>query len=140
MKVAAPVKKTEINGRGDSLRRPRNTVYPLKLALTSPTSGGRSVGIVCWWTKAPEFYIKFHDSTLDGISVTPTAEILHDSHIDDIDDTMGHYREANSCLASQETCCLSWNTKVHYHVATGHCPESDESTAHPHTLIPYYPF
>jgi hypothetical protein len=45
--------KTEINGRGDSLRS-RDTLYPLKLALTSPTSGGRSVGIVRWRTKAPE--------------------------------------------------------------------------------------
>jgi hypothetical protein len=34
-KVAAPVLKTEINDRRDSLR------HPLKLALTSPTSGGR---------------------------------------------------------------------------------------------------
>jgi hypothetical protein len=28
-------------------------LYPLKLALTSPTSGGRSVGIVRWRTKSP---------------------------------------------------------------------------------------
>jgi hypothetical protein len=27
-------------------------VTPQKLVLTSPTSGGRSVGIVCLWTKA----------------------------------------------------------------------------------------
>jgi hypothetical protein len=45
-KVAAPVLKTEINGRGDPLRWPRDALYPQKLALTSPTSGGRSVGIV----------------------------------------------------------------------------------------------
>jgi hypothetical protein len=44
-------KKTEINGRGDSLRWPRDTLYPLKLALTSPTRGDRSVGIVRWRTK-----------------------------------------------------------------------------------------
>jgi hypothetical protein len=31
-------------GRGDPLRRPRETLYPLMLALTSPTGGGRSVG------------------------------------------------------------------------------------------------
>jgi hypothetical protein len=37
------------------LRWPRDTLYPLKLALTSPTSGGRSVGIVRWRTIAPEF-------------------------------------------------------------------------------------
>jgi hypothetical protein len=54
-KVAAPVQKTEINGRGDPLRWPRDTLYPLKLALTSPTSGGRSVGIVRLGTKAREF-------------------------------------------------------------------------------------
>jgi hypothetical protein len=35
-----------INGWGDALRWPRATLYPQKLALTSPTSGGRSVGIV----------------------------------------------------------------------------------------------
>jgi hypothetical protein len=32
-----------------------NTLYPQKLALTSPTSGGRSVGIVCLRTRATEF-------------------------------------------------------------------------------------
>jgi hypothetical protein len=42
-------------GRGDPLRWPRDTLYPQKLALTSPTSGGRSVGIVCLRTKATEF-------------------------------------------------------------------------------------
>jgi hypothetical protein len=36
------------------LRWPRDTLYPLKLALMSPTRGGRSLGIVRWRTKAPE--------------------------------------------------------------------------------------
>jgi hypothetical protein len=49
----------EINGRGDSLRWPRDTLYPLKLALTSPISGGRSVGIVCWRNKVPKFFYIF---------------------------------------------------------------------------------
>jgi hypothetical protein len=40
-----------INGRGDPLRWSRDTLYPQKLALTSPTSGGRSVGIVRLRTK-----------------------------------------------------------------------------------------
>jgi hypothetical protein len=48
-------RKIKINGRGDPLRWPRNTLYLQKLALTSPTSGGRSVGIVCLRTKATEF-------------------------------------------------------------------------------------
>ena len=30
-------------------------LYPQKLALTSPTGGGRSVGIVRVWTKATKF-------------------------------------------------------------------------------------
>jgi hypothetical protein len=39
---------------GDPLRRPRDTLYPQKLAITSPTSGGRSVGIVRSRAKATE--------------------------------------------------------------------------------------
>jgi hypothetical protein len=39
-------------GRGDPLHWPRDTLYPQKLALTSPTSGGRTVGIVRSRTKA----------------------------------------------------------------------------------------
>jgi hypothetical protein len=42
-------------GRGDPLRWPRDALYPQKLALTSSTSGGRSVGIVRLLTKATEF-------------------------------------------------------------------------------------
>jgi hypothetical protein len=38
-----------------SLRWPRDILYPLKLALTSAESGGRSVDIVRLRTKATEF-------------------------------------------------------------------------------------
>jgi hypothetical protein len=48
------VYKTEINGRGGPLRWPRDTLYPQKFALTSPTSGDRSVGIVRSRSKATE--------------------------------------------------------------------------------------
>jgi hypothetical protein len=58
--IAAPVYKTEINGRGDLLRWPRDTLNPLKLALTSPTSGGGSVGIVRWRTEAQEFVCYYY--------------------------------------------------------------------------------
>jgi hypothetical protein len=37
------------------LRLPRDTVYPQKLALTSPNSGGHTVGIVCLKAKATKF-------------------------------------------------------------------------------------
>jgi hypothetical protein len=49
------VYKIEINSRGDPLRSPRNTLYPEKLALTSPTDSGCLVGIVQLRTKATEF-------------------------------------------------------------------------------------
>jgi hypothetical protein len=42
----------KINGWGDPLRWPHDTLYPQKLALTSLTSGGRSVGIVRLRTKS----------------------------------------------------------------------------------------
>jgi hypothetical protein len=54
----------EKNGSGSGLEKPKygcgvplrgDSLYPQKLALTSPTSGGRSVGIVNSRTKATEF-------------------------------------------------------------------------------------
>jgi hypothetical protein len=45
--------------RGDPLRWPRDTLYPQKLALTSPTIGGRSVGKVRLRTMATEFVLLF---------------------------------------------------------------------------------
>jgi hypothetical protein len=42
-------------GCGDSLRWPRDTLYPQKLALTLPTIGGRSVGIFLLRAKVMEF-------------------------------------------------------------------------------------
>jgi hypothetical protein len=46
-------------GRVDPSRWPRETLYPQKLALTSPTSGGSSVGIVRSRTEATEFSFSF---------------------------------------------------------------------------------
>jgi hypothetical protein len=46
-------------GCKDLPRWPRDTLYPQKLALTSPTSGGRLVGIVRSWTQATEFSFRF---------------------------------------------------------------------------------
>jgi hypothetical protein len=42
-------------GRRDPSLWPRGTLYPQKLAITSPTSGGRSVNIVCSRTQTMEF-------------------------------------------------------------------------------------
>jgi hypothetical protein len=46
-----PGQKNRFNDGGDPLHWPPDTLYPQKLAPTSPTSGGRSVGIVCLRTK-----------------------------------------------------------------------------------------
>jgi hypothetical protein len=56
-KVAAPGLENREYGRGDPFRWPRDTLFPQKLALTSPTSGGSSVGIVRLRTKVTEFFI-----------------------------------------------------------------------------------
>jgi hypothetical protein len=45
--------------RRDPSRWPRSTLYPQKLALTSSTSDGRSVGIVRTRTQATEFSFSF---------------------------------------------------------------------------------
>jgi hypothetical protein len=50
-KVAAPVYKTENTAVGI-----RHALYPQTLAVTSPTSGGRSVGIVRSRTQTMEFF------------------------------------------------------------------------------------
>jgi hypothetical protein len=47
-------------GHGDPLRWSRDTLYPQMLALTMPTGGGCSVGIVRWRTKASKFNLFGH--------------------------------------------------------------------------------
>jgi hypothetical protein len=46
-------------GRRDPSRWPHGTLYPQKLAITSPTSGGRSVGIIRLRTQTMEFVCLF---------------------------------------------------------------------------------
>jgi hypothetical protein len=64
-KVAVPVYKTEKYGRKDPSRWPRGTFYPHKLAITSPTSGGRSVGIVRSRTQTMEFFFLVNTASND---------------------------------------------------------------------------
>jgi hypothetical protein len=46
-------------GRGDPIRWRSDNLYPQKLVLTSPTIGGRSVGMIRSQTKATEFVCFF---------------------------------------------------------------------------------
>jgi hypothetical protein len=52
-------------GRGEPLRWPRDTFYRQKLVLTSPTSGGRSLGIVLLRTEATKFFLSFQVDFMD---------------------------------------------------------------------------
>jgi hypothetical protein len=64
--------ENRINGQGDPLRWPRDTLYPQKLALTSPTSGGRSLCIVPLRTR-----FDFDDDQFDSvISFMPLRTFL----------------------------------------------------------------
>jgi hypothetical protein len=54
-KVAASVYKTENTAVG--IRHADHVVFPQKLAITSPTIGGRSVGIVRLRTQTMEFLL-----------------------------------------------------------------------------------
>jgi hypothetical protein len=60
--------KNLINGWGDPLRWPRDTLCPPKLALTSLTSGGRSVGIVRLRTKGHGVKLSYMDESVDLVS------------------------------------------------------------------------
>jgi hypothetical protein len=102
-KVAAPVYKTEINDRGNPLRWPRNTLYPQNLALTSPTSGGRSVGIV-------------HD--IDAITLLNNGRDirLHNYHhgaqhfVSELIKKVAFYKVKSSCIPeAHHSCERLWN-------------------------------
>jgi hypothetical protein len=56
-------------GCGEPLRCPLDTLYPRKFALTSLTSGGRSVGIVRWRTKVTESVIFVCRTYTTGLSI-----------------------------------------------------------------------
>jgi hypothetical protein len=63
-------------GRGDPLRRPRDTLYPQKLALTSPTCGGRLGDIVRLRTKTTELLLRLY-SPLLGLGSFSSFLILY---------------------------------------------------------------
>jgi hypothetical protein len=66
-------------GRRDPSRRPRDTIYPQKLALTSPTSGGRSLGIVRSRTKTTELLLLLilHFLRIDFLQLNWIKIVLH---------------------------------------------------------------
>jgi hypothetical protein len=55
--------ETREYGRGDPSLWLRDTLYPQTLAFTSPTRGGRSVGIVSSWTKVTDWLFSYYKTT-----------------------------------------------------------------------------
>jgi hypothetical protein len=98
-KVAAPVYKTENTAVG--IRHADHVAPSIrkKLAITSPTIGGRLVGIVRSWTQAMEFSCKCNLSS----NLTNSVEL-------------STTREATSCEAIRCLPSILWNTKVHHRI------------------------
>ena len=68
-------------------------LYPQKLALTSPTGGGRSVGIVRSRTKATEFFFFFADIGNSTIHFSwPKFQKLLLEHLTKNETKMDHWR------------------------------------------------
>jgi hypothetical protein len=68
--------KSREYGRRDPSRWPRGTLYPQELALTSPTSGGRSIGIVRSRTQATKFSLVFRCFSVLLVTIPNQAVLL----------------------------------------------------------------
>jgi hypothetical protein len=64
-------------GRRDPSRWPRGTLYPQKLAITSTTSGGLSVGIVLSRTQAMEFSFSGGLDVCAGPQTEACSHLMH---------------------------------------------------------------
>jgi hypothetical protein len=120
-------------GCRDLSRWPHGTLYPQKLAITSPTSGGRSVGIVRSRTQATEFSlvfvvripsIVFQRVKRDGM--TPTApQIVISPFASSIGDARGYLHALGTIRAFPRRCyavspvCVTQVVRPGYGVHTG---------------------
>jgi hypothetical protein len=69
------------HGLGDPLRWPSDTLYRQKLALISPTRGGRSVGIVRLRTKTTEFVVVMTDIMTSQKLYLSSWDILYNTKV-----------------------------------------------------------
>jgi hypothetical protein len=69
-------------GRRDPSRWPRGTLYPQKLAIISPTSGGRSVGIVRSQTQTMEFVYLFYAFMQASVGTYPSVNMYQPGSAD----------------------------------------------------------
>jgi hypothetical protein len=93
--------------RRDPLRWPRGTLNPQKLVLTSPTSGGRTVGIVRLWTQVTEI-----------VCITVKMEAVYSCAATvNFYWTIGLLLESN-LLTSWHTIFMLWNRNLQINVKT----------------------
>jgi hypothetical protein len=93
------------------MRWPRNTLYPLKLALTLSTSGGRSVGIVRLRTKAPEFFFVLKQNQNDrNPPVQRKIQWRSQEDVEELKTTMRKLRQKKWCQAKLEP--RIWNAEI----------------------------
>jgi hypothetical protein len=69
-------------GHRNPSRWPRDTLYPQKLALTLPTSGGRSVGIFHSRTKTTEFNLVERWTVCTPLSVNVFVTLATKQHLE----------------------------------------------------------
>jgi hypothetical protein len=74
-------RKSKLTTVGDSLSWPRDTLCLLKLALTSPTSGGRSVGIVRACGLKPRSFLFLYLLSSVAFSVLLSQELTYQSPV-----------------------------------------------------------
>jgi hypothetical protein len=74
--------KPKLTTVGVSLRWPRDTLDPLKLALTSPTGGGRSVGIVRACRLKPQsLFVEFWEARTKAAATTLILAVAQSSQL-----------------------------------------------------------
>jgi hypothetical protein len=118
-KVAAPGLENRDYGRWDPLRWPRDSLYQLKLALTSPTSCGSSVGIVRLRTKTRSsvhtriyIYISKSLSTRENNFWNPPHRFFIEHSL--WDSQVQWHNNKSRC---RSVIWFSWNRSVHLRVS-----------------------
>jgi hypothetical protein len=120
---------------GDPLRWPRYILYVQKLALTTPTCGGRSVGIVRFWTKATEFCfclilitkirIKTEPMSMMHCKINVTFKIRLNVMVSDPGRNTVHHiavlKKTVMTTSVHREYCRCWRMKAAYCIVTSTC-------------------
>jgi hypothetical protein len=96
----------------DTSRWPRDALFLQKLAVTSPISGCRSVGIVCSWTKATELLLFIYHNS----GHFPSSCLLFKTQLNSIGLSVPHRKHITSPLRAQQANAIyRFLTVVYYY-------------------------